>query len=281
MKTLSTRDLRQNHSSLGIINYVSELFDELASKGNSSSTKSRSAKFSQREFLTSIIHELKTPLNAIVGFSEVLKEEVLKPKSAKDCANYAEEINAAALDLNELIHDLLDVGNIGSGDFAIDLSKKIDINFFVERALKLNYDYSLQRGISLESYVDKELSPIFLDQKRMKQILTNLISNAIKYSPRGTTIKIYTARLVENNQEYLQISIIDQGFGMTNDQIQMAFEKYKTIQNPNSGEVDSFGIGLPITKHLVELQNGEIQMTSVVGKGTNTLLKFPYSANQN
>jgi hypothetical protein len=280
MKTLPN-DLRQNQFSLGITNYASALFDELINKNNSLSIKSKNVKFSQREFLTSIIHELKTPLNAIVGFSETLKEEILKPKSAKDCVNYAEEINAAALDLNELIHDILDVGNIGSGDFAIDLSKKIDINHFVKRALKLNYDYSLRRGISLEVYADKELSPIFLDQKRIKQILTNLISNAIKYSPRGTKIKIYTSKLVENNQEYLQISIIDQGFGMTNDQIQLAFERYKTIQNPNSEEVDSFGIGLPITKHLVELQNGEIKMTSVVGKGTNTLLKFPYSANQN
>lgn len=81
----------------------------------------------------------------------------------------------------------------------------------------------------------------------MKQILTNLISNAVKYSPRHSEIKI----ICKNSDGFLEISVIDQGFGMSTPQIQTAFQKYQTIQNPNSDSVDSFGLGLAITKHLV------------------------------
>ena len=117
----------------------------------------------------------------------------------------------------------------------------------------------------------------------MKQIVTNLISNAIKYSSENTEIKI-SARCAEvalgdlygAQNKFLEISITDHGFGMTPDQIQTAFQKYQTIQNSNSGIVDSFGLGLPITKQLVELQNGTIDMISEVGKGTEVKLKFPY-----
>ena len=174
-----------------------------------------------------IIHELKTPLNAIVGFSQILREEVRKPNFIEECEDCTQEIINAANEMDNLIHDLLDVG-------------------------------------------------IKLDEKRMKQILTNLISNAAKYSPPRTKIKIVARKFSENKKDFLQIIIVDQGFGMTKEQIKTAFQKYKTIQNPNSEKVDSFGMGLPIVKQLVELQSGTIEMISEVGKGTEIKLRFPY-----
>ena len=113
---------------------------------------------------------------------------------------------------------------------------------------------------------------IHLDAKRTKQILANLISNAIKYSPEKTEIKI----CCKENQKLLEITVSEQGFGMTFSQIQTAFQKYQTIENPNSGKVDSFGLGLPITKQLVELQHGTIEVRSKVNAGTEIILRFPY-----
>ena len=120
-----------------------------------------------------------------------------------------------------------------------------------------------------------------------RQILVNLISNAIKYSPKNTEIKISAKQVTTGgsavpgdtsvtNNNFLQIIVSDQGFGMTDPQLENAFQKYQTIQNPNSGKVDSFGLGLPIVKQLVELQRGTIEIESELNKGTAIKLKFPY-----
>jgi signal transduction histidine kinase len=232
---------------------------------------------SQQEFINSIIHELKTPLNAIVGFSDALKDDLGNPELVKECQEYIKEINNAAMDLNDLIHDLLDVGfGVGSGNFSVDLSLEVDVENIVTRSVRLNHDYALGRHIGISKEISANLKSIKLDAKRTKQILTNLISNAIKYSPNNSEVKIFADNIVENNKEFLQIIVSDQGFGMNTSQVETAFQKYQTIQNPNSGKVDSFGLGLPIVKQLVELQNGEIFVKSEVGKGTEVIIKFPY-----
>lgn len=223
------------------------------------------------DFLNSLVHELKTPLNAVISFSEMLQQDIKDPLAAKECIDYTKEINRAALDLDELIHDLLDVGSAKSGNFSADLSEKIDISEIIRRSIRLNYAYALKRQIRIESKISSDVKSINLDEKRMKQILSNLLSNAIKYSRDNSVISVKAS--VKDNS--LEIKVIDRGFGMTAEQITRAFEKYQTIKNPNSGKVDSFGLGLPITKELVELQNGKIEMKSEVGKGTEIILNFP------
>ncbi|MBM5783034.1 MAG: HAMP domain-containing histidine kinase [Pelagibacterales bacterium] len=233
-------------------------------------------KTEQQDFLNSIIHELKTPLNAIIGFSEILKNEVRDPKAVEECFDYADEINKVANDLNEIINDLLDVGSIASRNFVLDLSKKIDVKEIIKRSIKLNRDFSVRRKVSLKEEIAADIDLINLDCKRMKQILCNLISNSIKYSPENTEVAVLAKNILKNEQNFLQIIVADQGFGMNEDQVKTAFEKYQTIENPNSGIVDSFGLGLPITKQLVELQNGRISVKSEVGKGSEFILEFPY-----
>ncbi len=246
-------------------------------KMHHSITTSKVQFYSQRDFMTAIVHELKNPLNAIVGFSSLLEEDLTDPALVKECADYAKEIKQAALDLNELVHDLLDIGRASSGNFSVDLSKDSDIKNVIQRSVKLNYDYAMGRGIKLNMEVAEDVSLIKLDMRRMKQVLTNLISNAVKYSPNNSSVTISAKNLIsENNQKQLEIIVSDQGFGMTKEQINLAFQKYQTIANPNSGKVDSFGLGLPITKQLVELQKGTIETTSEVGKGTQMILRFPY-----
>jgi two-component system, cell cycle sensor histidine kinase PleC len=231
----------------------------------------------ESDFLNSIIHELKTPLNAIIGFSEGIKLDIKDPKRAEECLEYAEEITRAANDLNEIIHDILEVNSGTSGNFTVDLSKEIDVKNLIKRSVKLNYDYATRRGISIKTEIKDDVFTIKLDAKRMKQILTNLISNAAKYSPKKTEIKINVSNVFERNVKFLQIIIADQGFGMSKEEIALAFQKYQTLANPNSGKVDSFGLGLPITKQLVELQKGTIEAKSEAQKGTQMILQFPYS----
>jgi signal transduction histidine kinase len=238
--------------------------------------------FTASEFLCAICHELKTPLNAIVSFSEAIKEDINNPKLIKDCAEYAQEINHAANDLNDLVHDLLDVGQVTSGNFSVDLTKKIDVRDIIKRSVRINYDYSLKRNIVIETEISDDIKPINLDSKRMKQILANLISNAIKYSAPHSKVKISAKNINAVFSDYsvpaIEITICDHGFGMTESEIKTAFSKYKTIQNPNSNKVDSFGFGLPITKQLVENQKGIIEAKSKINEGTAIKLIFPYNS---
>lgn len=283
-------------------------------------------KSAKKDFLSAIVHELKTPISAIIGFSEILEDEVKNPKFAEECAYYAKEINLASLELLDIVHDLLDVGAANSGVFAVDFSKKIDVVDVMRRAIRLNWDYALKRNVKLKFEVAGQEIPLklnadqssvynvpqlHLDAKRMKQILTNLISNAVKYSAAKTEVKIAVrvinsenfsngnaeqqvaageeclraqrgfSRFAENFcDKFLEITVSDQGFGMSNDQLSRLFTRYQTFQNPNSGNVDSTGLGLSITKELVEMQGGTIAVTSEVNKGTEFLLRFPIFVEQ-
>lgn len=251
-------------------------------------------KFSSSEFLSAVSHELKTPIAAILGMSDILKDnlekiakraEFDKSKSLDDShsqlleesCDFVKEINNVAAELNELVRDLLDAGQVSSGNFSVDLTKEVDVSDFVGRAIRLNKDYALKRGVKISAEVAADLKPIKLDAKRMKQILTNLVSNSVKYSSPNTEVKITAQKISEDGKDFLQIAVIDQGFGMTKEQIEIAFTKYGTINNKNSGSVDSFGLGLPIVKQLIDLQNGEIAVESKPNQGTAIGLKFQYS----
>lgn len=242
-----------------------------------SQKKGSSNNIGSSEFFAAIVHELKTPLNAIMGLSELLKDDLKNPKSLEECIDYAKEISAVANEMNELIHDILDVESAAfSGNFSVDLSKEVDLNNVIKRSVKLNHDYSIKRRVAIKTEISDEIKSIKLDAKRLKQILTNLISNAVKYSPENGEVKITAKNSTKDNQEFLEICVIDRGFGMTKEQVAIAFQKYQTIQNPSSGKVDSFGLGLPIAKQLVELQNGSLEVSSQLGQGTKMKIKFPY-----
>jgi two-component system cell cycle sensor histidine kinase PleC len=239
-----------------------------------------STNFSSCEFLSAITHELKTPLSAIISMTEILAENLAVMSLQKNSELLEEskscvaDIAGISSDMLELVRDILDVSKISSGNlggkFSVNLNSEIDLRDVVKRAVKLNYDYSLKRNVAIKVEISDEVGLVKLDAKRMKQIFTNLISNAVKYSPAGGEVRI--SAQIKNN--FLEISVADQGFGMSESQIQTAFQKFQTIENPNSGSVDSFGLGLPITKQLVELQGGEIFVESKVGEGTRMRMVF-------
>ena len=274
-----TKEKKSNSNNFSSVNHY-KLNEALSSEVGLSikSTKNSSESFynSSQDFLPSITHELKTPISAIIGLANILQEEILNPQSRKECLEYIDDIRRTAYEMNDLVHDLLDVGAAASGNLSVDLSKEIDVLDAIKRSVKLNHDYALRREVTLKTEIIGNIKAIRLDAKRMKQILTNLISNAIKYSPKHTEIKISARTVFNLHYKFLEITIADQGFGMTAKQVQTAFVKYKTIQNPNSEKVDSFGLGLPITKQLVELQKGTIEIESEPNKGTEVTLFFRY-----
>lgn len=264
-----------------------------------------------------------------------LKNSLIASLKAKLQGNdeFISDINKTANDLLEFARDLMDVDQVESGDFSVNMNEEIDIIHVIKRAIKVNYDFSLRRRIAIE-FDEKETIKEFLgsevvrnfdisstplnlnastattpfpkiklDQRRMKQILINLLSNSLKYSKEGTKIrinavildlspsKIENLRSFNNSQELqqakvreggekkrniLQITIKDQGFGMTEEEIELALQKHQKIENENSKKFDSFGLGLPMVKRLVELQKGKLDIKSEAGNGSEFILRFPF-----
>jgi len=224
----------------------------------------------KNQLLAAVAHEVRNPLSNIYNCAILLEAEAGASLS-KDCLEYLENIKNFTRETLDLADDLLDVSQANSGKFDIDLSKKIDVKSVILGSIKLNKYLALKQKINILSEIEDDLPLINLDKKRTKQILVNLISNSIKYSDPRTQIKI-TASLI--NEKQLEIIICDQGFGMDENEIFMAMKEYSTINNRNSGNVDAFGLGLPLVKQLVEMQKGKMTIKSKKGQGTEVVLRF-------
>jgi len=256
----------------------------------------------QPQFLTSISHELKNQIAGILSLSEMIKEEFFGKFDDTHKREYIEaatDINNVANDMLEFVNDLMDIEQNQSGDFSIEM-QEVDIAFLIKRVVKINQPYALTKNIKIlfddnQNSLSQFPKPL-LDPRRTKQILTNLISNSVKYSQENTTITISVQIDNQNTKKQLTISIHDQGIGMTKQQIKMALEgegvkidksaltknhHYQTQTNSqksslchNQTQIDSHGIGMPLVKKLVELQGGIVNIKSELGAGTEVLLEF-------
>ena len=220
-------------------------------------------------FLPTVIHEVRNPLNAIIGFSEIVKMNLNKPGSKKDCKEYIDDIQEVAYDLNELLGDLLYFFKQESfSNFKIDLNHKINVRDVVRKAIKINSDFAFKSNIRIAVDIDDSIPDIYLDKRRLKQIMINLINNAIKYSPDSTLINITS--LVKDKR--LIISVKDTGCGIRKENLNDIFNKFNS--NNKNISSDSFGLGLSVVKELVEAQNGIIRVKSEVGIGSEFSVEF-------
>ena len=231
------------------------------------------------DLLTSLAHEIRSPLSGIVCFAQFLEEDLinkfkLDPAVHKELFENIEYIKSLGGESLEMMSDILEMKKIaknGIASFPVNMKKEVNIDEVIKKSIKLNYSYYLGNRLNIKTKVEENLRAR-ADEKRLKQVLVNLISNAVKYSPQNTTITIIADKDKETNKT--NIRIIDQGFGMSKEQLNTVFDKFQTFKNPNSNHVDSFGIGLPLVKEMMEAQNGEIVINSQVGKGTEVWLKI-------
>jgi len=230
--------------------------------------------FNKSEFLSAISHDIRNPLSAIISFSHLIQDQ--NKDLAIDQENVSKDIEICAMDALQFINDLMDVSQISSGEFSVDMSHKIDISEIIMRSVRVNRDFARKRNIEINTDIENNIPYVNLDQRRIKQILVNLISNSVKYSKDGTKINIIAKSVNINGRAKLEIIIKDQGFGMTNEQLKKAMERFGVVENENSGKIDSFGLGLPLVRRLVELQLGEMNIESEVSVGTKIVLTFNY-----
>jgi signal transduction histidine kinase len=266
------RELIDLYNTLKLVKEALEKEEILLQQLQLANQKISTENFNKSEFLAAISHDIRNPLAAISSFAHLIQDH--DEASRQEVKEWAKDIENCAHEVLQFINDLMDVNQVASGEFSTNLSSEIDLIDIVKRSIRVNRDFANRRNIAIESHLTFDLPKVKLDPRRMKQILVNLISNSIKYSKEDTKIEINLQKIFENNQEKVQITIKDHGFGMDANQIKKAMEKYGKIENENSGKVDSFGLGLPLVKKLVEMQNGTMRIESVIGVGTSVILVF-------
>jgi signal transduction histidine kinase len=220
------------------------------------------------EFLANMSHELRTPLNAIIGFSEVLSERMFGEINEKQ-AEYIGDILQSGQHLLSLINDILDLSKIEAGRMELELSD-FDLPSTIENTLILVRERALRRGIALALAVDERLGKIRADERKVKQVLLNLLSNALKFTPEGGKIEVRAAV----NDGMAQIAVADTGEGIAPEEQEAVFEEFRQVGTP-SKKVEGTGLGLAISRKFIELHGGKIWVDSQVGKGSTFAFTLP------
>jgi GAF domain-containing protein/anti-sigma regulatory factor (Ser/Thr protein kinase) len=250
-------------SALAIQN--ARLFREIEEKGRQIEAANRH----KSEFLANVSHELRTPLNAIIGFSEVLGERMFGELNEKQ-AEYTEDILSSGRHLLSLINDILDLAKIEAGRMELELTK-FDLPSAVENALILVRERTTRHGIKLERVIDEKLGDFVGDERKVKQILLNLLSNAVKFTPEGGQIKVEASL----GDSAAIVSVTDTGIGIAAGDQEAIFEEFRQVGSDYTRKREGTGLGLSLTKKLVEMHGGKIWVESEPGKGATFTFTLP------
>ncbi|SMB98644.1 Signal transduction histidine kinase [Thermanaeromonas toyohensis ToBE] len=221
------------------------------------------------QFLANMSHELRTPLNSIIGFSEMLYDELYGPLNTTQ-KEYLEIILSSARHLLQIISDILDLSRIEQGKIALS-RQKVSLEELVRSVESIIRPQAENRHLSLFVLLPDKLPMIYVDPTRIKQVLYNLLSNAVKFTPSGGTITI-TAHY--NNQE-IAVSVEDTGIGIKEEDQARVFDEFYQAESLYEKKFDGVGLGLPLSKRLVELHGGRIELQSKLGKGTKVTFYLP------
>jgi signal transduction histidine kinase len=208
-----------------------------------------------------VSHELRTPLNAIIGFSDFLRRRMFGELNEKQ-AEYVEDIYTSGNHLLSLINDILDLAKVEAGRVELEV-KPFDLPAAVVGAATLIKERASNHGICVDLSVDQRLGTFSGDERKLKQIVVNLLSNAVKFTPDGGRIGV-SAEPIPGG---VQISVSDTGVGIRPEDLQAIFEEFRQVGD-DAHKREGTGLGLTLTKRLVELHGGTIRVESEAGKGS-------------
>lgn len=219
------------------------------------------------EFLANMSHELRTPLNAIIGFSDLLLKEI-PGKINETQREYLTDIIESGRHLVSLIDDILDLSKIEAGRLELELSR-FEIKELIEGSLLFFKEKSISHNIRLKKSIDESIGEIEADKRKLKQVILNLLSNAFKFTPDGGSIGIEAKR----TDSEIIISVEDTGIGISKEDQARLFQPFQQIEHPLTKKVKGTGLGLYLSKRLIELHGGRIWVESEPGRGS----KFSFS----
>ena len=223
------------------------------------------------DLMANMSHELRTPLNAIIGFSETMKEEIFGSVGSDKNREYLIDIHHSGQHLLELINDILDVSAIEAD--ALELHEEnVNLGNIVKASIRIIKPRADAGGVTITSSIDPETPLIFMDQRRGKQILLNLLSNAVKFSPKGGEVSVSAWT---NDDGSLAVAIADNGIGMAKEDMTLALSFFGQIDSGLNRKHEGTGLGLPLTRGLVELHGGTLEIKSEKASGTIVTVTFP------
>jgi len=258
LKTFATQ------SALAIQN--ARLFHEIEDKSRQLEAASRH----KSEFLANMSHELRTPLNAIIGFSEVLNERMFGELNEKQ-AEYLKDIYASGQHLLSLINDILDLSKVEAGRMELEVTD-FDLPAAIDNALVLVRERASRRGIKLGQTINEGVGMVQGDERKVKQVLLNLLSNALKFTPEGGRIDVRAAM----NDGVPEISVADTGVGIAPEDQEAIFEEFRQVGTADK-KVEGTGLGLALSRKFIELHRGRIWVQSQPGKGSTFSFTLPAS----
>ncbi len=227
------------------------------------------------EFLATMSHELRTPLNAIIGFAEVLRDEVIGPLNG-DQKGCLDDIHSSGQHLLSMINNILDFTKIEAGKFELKY-EEFSLETVIAEVLHAISEFSDKKGISIHTHIHANIPHLVADKIKFKQIMFNLLSNAVKFTAKNGTITI-NVKLVE---QYVQIGVSDTGIGIKSEDIDKLFKPFFQLDSSYSRRYEGTGLGLVLTKHLVELHGGKIWVESDYGKGSTFTFTLPVKLREN
>lgn len=222
-------------------------------------------------FLANMSHELRTPLNAVIGFSEIMHGELFGPMGNPRYREYAGDIASSAHHLLTLVNDLLDHSRIEAGRYELS-EEALDLYEVANAALRLVEGRARDLGVNLLLDTTPRLPLLFADRRAIQQILINLLTNAVKFTPRGGRV---TLRLALNAGNQLSVAVADTGIGIDAADVPRVLEPFTQIESPMSKTHQGTGLGLPIVNALTVLHGGKLSIDSEVGRGSTFTVAFP------
>ena len=242
--------------------YMIKELKQKAHKLNKAKIIAENANKSKDEFLANISHELKTPLNSINVISEIMTTNKQKNLTEKDIKNL-DVINKSGKNLLVLINDILDYSKLNVGKINLDI-REFKVNDFIKNIVNSFETQFRAKNINFELNIDSSLDSIITDEKRVAQIINNLLSNACKFTSENKNVSL---SLIDQN-EYVKIKVQDEGIGIPSDKLKLIFDRFSQVDSTTTRKFTGTGLGLTICKELVKLLKGEIKVESQEGKGS-------------
>jgi signal transduction histidine kinase len=221
-------------------------------------------------FLAAMSHELRTPLNAVIGFSEVLAGEVFGPLGSQRYRGYANDIHSSGRHLLALINDILDLSRIDAGDARLD-EEEVDLRDVIADCLRMVDGPVRKGGLVLQSDFEIDLPRVRADARRLKQVLINLLTNAIKFTLPGGKVSVDIARVVDG----IAITVEDSGIGIAPDDIPRALERFGQVDSSLARKYEGVGLGLPLARQFMEMHGGTLTLRSALHVGTMVTALLP------
>ncbi|MEQ1756304.1 MAG: HAMP domain-containing sensor histidine kinase [Micropepsaceae bacterium] len=243
------------------------------SRLNAARVEAEMSNRAKSEFMAHMSHDLRTPLNAIIGFSDVLANTEMASANTGKAKEYAGDINHAGKHLLRIINDILDLARLESGRPDLDL-EPCDLRDVLHTTTVIAKPQAEAKLQLLSSFVEDDLPRLQLDPLRTKQIVINLVSNAVKFSPVGGVIRMSAER---SDDLGVVLTVADSGPGMTAEELEVAMTRFGRVRNSMTRGQEGTGLGLTIVSHLCQALGARFQLWSRPGEGTRARVHFPRS----